>query len=163
MDDLLDRPFFRACPQLNINGDECMKKWFDKLGNKMAAFMQGRYGNDELNMFIYAISLVFIVLSIFPHLRFLQFFAMLLLFWSLFRSYSRNVHKRQKELAAYFRIQGSVTGFFRVRKNMWTERKTHRYYKCPECKAMVRIKYPGKGKKISVRCPKCGRDFIKKT
>ena len=37
----------------------------------------------------------------------------------------------------------------------------HRYFRCPDCRQTVRVPR-GKGK-ISIRCPKCGRQFIEKT
>ena len=39
--------------------------------------------------------------------------------------------------------------------------KTHRYFKCPGCGQTVRVPR-GRGK-IQITCPKCRREFIKKT
>ena len=39
--------------------------------------------------------------------------------------------------------------------------KQYRYFRCPGCRQVVRVPR-GKGK-INIRCPKCSRQFIKKT
>ena len=40
-------------------------------------------------------------------------------------------------------------------------RKTYRYFSCPHCRQQVRVP-KGRGK-ISITCPKCGTQFIKKS
>ncbi len=67
--------------------------------------------------------------------------------------------ERQKYLAVRYRIKQK----FQLYKNIWRDRKTHKYYKCPHCKAVVRISKPGKGRTITVDCPKCGQGFTKRT
>ncbi|MBO2527292.1 MAG: hypothetical protein CW335_03815, partial [Clostridiales bacterium] len=72
-----------------------------------------------------------------------------LLGFSLFRTFSRNIYTRQKENRRF--------------RQLWTrlrDRK-NRYYRCPKCRQTVRVP-KGRGK-ISIRCPKCGEKFIKKT
>ena len=44
---------------------------------------------------------------------------------------------------------------------MWRERKTHRYFKCPNCKTMVRVP-KGKGK-IVITCTRCHHEIVKRT
>ena len=43
----------------------------------------------------------------------------------------------------------------------WLDRKTHRYFRCPQCRATVRVP-KGKGQ-IRITCPHCKHQFIKKT
>ena len=52
---------------------------------------------------------------------------------------------------------------FGLYKNIWRDRKTHKYYKCPGCAAFVRIRKPEKGRRILVTCPKCRQSFEKRT
>lgn len=136
-----------------------MKRWFQNLGEKMQAWMYGRYGFDELSKFLTIIALVLVLLSGFIPL--FSPIALVLLIWSMVRTYSRNIVKRQKERDAYLRFTGKFKQFFKSRKNMWRDRKTHRYYKCPICKAYLRVP-KGRGK-IEISCPKCNNKIIRTT
>lgn len=54
-----------------------------------------------------------------------------------------------------------IKNWFRLQKRKFSERKTHRFFKCAQCKAALRVPR-GKGK-IKVRCPKCGAEALRKT
>lgn len=136
-----------------------MKKWFQKLNGKMQTWMYGRYGYDELNRFLSIASLVLIVLSLFMPILYL--FAMAALIWSVFRTYSRNLEKRRYEREKYLRLKTKFVQFFKLRKNMFRDRKTHRYYKCPNCGVYLRVPR-GRGE-IEISCPKCRGKITKKT
>ena len=73
----------------------------------------------------------------------------LILIRSIFRMYSRNIEARRRENAAFLRFFSRLTD------------KQYRYFRCPGCRQVVRVPR-GKGK-INIRCPKCSRQFIKKT
>lgn len=151
-----------------------MKQFFEKIGAGfrnftsrtgygLQRFMTGRHGIDELYVFNNIIITVLLILLLITKKRFLSVFALVLLCCNLFRSLSKNEYKRQRELDTYLKIKNKAVSFFRLIKNMWRDRKTHRYYACPSCKAEIRVPKPPKGKKISITCPKCGSSFIKKT
>lgn len=127
--------------------------------NRMMRFMMGRYGNDPLNQVITIAALVMIFASFLwaP----LYTVALALLVWSLFRMFSRNTAKRQAEYMAFERGKKRVVQFFKNGKNLLFGTKTHRYFKCPGCKQLVRVPR-GKGK-VNIHCPKCQADFVKKT
>jgi len=112
--------------------------------------MYGRYGTDKLNFLLLTVGLILSVLSSFvPVLSFLVLFSYALMIWCIFRMFSRNIAARQREAAAYTRL----TKFFTDRQN--------RYYACPSCGQNVRVPR-GKGR-ISIKCPRCGQRFEKKT
>lgn len=136
-----------------------MRNWFENLGYKLQRWMYGRYGYDELSKFLNITSLVLIFLSIF--IPFLYTIALVMIVWSAFRTYSKNVPKRLKERDAYLHAKNKVRQWLNVRKSMWRERKTHRYYKCPGCKVHIRVP-KGKGK-IEISCPKCRNKIIRTT
>ena len=125
----------------------------------MQAWMYGRYGFDELSKFLSITAFVLVLLSAFVPI--LNPLALALLIWSMVRTYSRNTMKRQKERDSYLRFIGKIKQFFKLRKNMWRDRKTHRYYKCPGCKAYLRVP-KGKGK-IEISCPKCKNKITRTT
>lgn len=133
------------------------------MGEKFQQFMYGRYGYDELSRFFCILGLVFLFLSLIPYLRIFYLLAFILLIWAWYRSFSRNIYKRQLERQKYIEIKSRISQRFTLCKNVWRDRKTHKYYRCPNCKAVVRITRPGKGQKITINCPKCRQEFYKKT
>ncbi len=127
---------------------------------KMYRFMQGRYGNDNLNRFLMAATVVCWVISMFttPYLYFLGFIGIIIVY---FRMFSKNIYKRAEENRAYLKYENRVKAFFRRQKSGMAQRKTHHIYKCPSCKQKIRVPR-GKGR-IEITCPKCRHTFIKKS
>lgn len=123
--------------------------------NGIRKFMQGRYGSDALSLFLLCLG---VVLNLFIG-RYLigQIVAVVIFAVVIWRMFSRNIYARQKENAAYLRIWYKVKGIFTPRPDA----KTHKRFKCPKCRQMVRVPR-GKGK-IMITCPKCGEKFSKNT
>lgn len=136
-----------------------MKNFFNNLNYKLQSFMYGRYGQDELSRCLAWISFILIVLSVM--LPFLYFIAFILFIWSVFRCFSKNTYKRQSERNAYLKFTGKIKSAFRIRKRMLKEIKTHKYYKCPNCKTYMRVP-KGKGR-IKITCPNCKNEITKTT
>lgn len=122
-------------------------------------WMYSRYGYDELSKVLSIASLVCIALSLFE--PFFYFFALALLIWTMFRTYSRNIEKRRRERERYLKIVGKIKTKCRLYKRMFKERKTHCYFKCKQCKAVIRIPI-GRGE-IDVGCPRCKTRTMRKT
>lgn len=138
-----------------------MKGWFLRMGERMARFMYGRYGSDELNRFLTVVSLVLLVLSIFPPLWVLWIVALALMIWSNVRTFSKKLHKRRRENEVFLKLRRPFADFFRLQRNKHRDRKTHRYFKCSHCRAVLRVP-KGKGT-IDVTCPRCKQITVKKT
>jgi len=136
-----------------------MQNFLYRLKSRLRAFMYGRYGQDDFSKFLLVLALLFMILSIF--LRGFSTLALAVLIYTTFRMYSRNIPSRQRELYAYKRIVGKIKGFFTLRFNMIKELKTFRYFRCPQCKAWLRVP-KGKGK-IELTCRRCANKFIKKS
>ena len=138
---------------------------------RLRKFMEGRYGADELNRFLtvcgWVLLLTGFVLSAFSGKVLLSIGSLLvtlswaLLIFSIFRSLSKNTSQRASENYKYFVYKNKVTGWFRRLKTRWQDRKVHRYFRCPQCHATVRVP-KGKGK-IRITCPKCKHQFVKKS
>ncbi len=126
-----------------------------KFREKLARFMYGRYGVDQLNRALLWGYLICAILAIF--LSPFYIVSLLMMIWMFFRIFSKNIYKRQLENQKYLKISGKIKGWFRLQKNKFKERKTHRYRTCPYCKATLRL--PNKKGKHTVCCPKCRKDF----
>ena len=127
---------------------------------KFYRFMQGRYGNDALNQFLVIVILFCLGLSfLFGNVFYV--IGLIGLFYMYFRMFSKNIHKRSAENQAYLRVYDKVRFGFQKRFQFLKQNKTHHIYKCPSCQQKIRVP-KGKGK-ISIRCPKCGNEFVKKS
>ncbi|PKM72447.1 MAG: hypothetical protein CVU91_08615 [Firmicutes bacterium HGW-Firmicutes-16] len=132
--------------------------------NKFAKFMYGRYGLDELSKFLSTASLVVIIVSMFlaqTSKTVVFLIAIALLVYSYFRIFSKNYEKRRAENAKYLKFRQPIVDKIKLRREMWAQRKEFKFFKCPSCKAVLRVP-KGKGK-IRVVCKKCGTAFEKKT
>lgn len=123
--------------------------------------MVGRYGYDELSRAMSIIALICLLVAMFTGWPLLSTVALILWVWALIRSYSKNISKRQLERQSYLRLTGRIKGWFGTKKRAWSERKTHCYFKCPNCKKTLRVP-KGKGK-IKITCPECKTQITKKT
>ena len=123
--------------------------------------MAGRYGYDELSRAMSIIALICLLVAMFTGWPLLSTVALILWVWALIRSYSKNISKRQLERQSYLRLTGRIKGWFGTKKRAWSERKTHCYFKCPNCKKTLRVP-KGKGK-IKITCPECTTQITKKT
>ena len=68
---------------------------------KFMRFMSGRNGVDELNRFLLIVTLICYFVSIFTNWSILYSVAIVLLFYSYFRMFSRNLYKRSEENRTY--------------------------------------------------------------
>ena len=131
---------------------------------KFIRFMYGRNGADNLTRFVSTASVVVLLISMFigGMLRSVLFaVAVLMLVYSYFRMFSKNLTARRKENAKYVQQKQRLKTWWNLRREMWKQRKEFKFYKCPSCKAVLRVP-TGKGK-IRVVCKKCGTAFEKKT
>lgn len=135
---------------------------FRRMGESLRRFMYGRYGSDQLNVTILIVavvlSLVNSVLTVALHFSaiyrgivspFLSLLMYALLGYAIFRMFSRNIYRRQRENRKFAQL------WSRLRD------RSNRYFRCPSCKQTVRV--PKHRGKICIRCPKCGEKFIRKT
>ena len=124
-----------------------------KLSLSLRRFMEGRYGSDKLNSAILGGALVMVILALFirnPLINLiLHGVSYVLMFWSIFRSLSRNTYKRYQENRAFLKFVDRIRD------------RDHRYFECPKCRQTVRVPR-GKGK-IAITCPRCREKFVKKS
>ncbi len=136
-----------------------IRRFLEEASVKLQVFMIGRYGGDELNHLILIATLPFVVLSIFWWYFYIP--VVLLLGLAVFRALSKNISKRQKEREAFLKLIGKIRSKYRLTIRKWRERKTHCYFKCKQCKAVIRIP-KGLGE-VNVGCPHCGNRTKRKS
>lgn len=133
-----------------------MKKFFTDFAYSIKQFFEGRYGTDLLSWVLIIVGLVVSVISgrlgsdALRILLSIMSFAMVI--FAFYRSYSRNIEARRKELQAFKSIFSAPINFVKVEK-MKKNDPEHLYIKCPNCKTTLRVP-KGKGR-IILTCPKC--------
>lgn len=128
---------------------------------KFARFMAGRYGMDSMGRFTIGLALILVVLNYITRSQFINLLVWVLLIYSYYRMFSRNVYKRSSENQTFLNKTYKIRHWFYTQKAIFAQRKTHHIYRCPSCKQKIRVPR-GKGK-IEIRCPKCNTTFIKKS
>ena len=124
---------------------------------RLLRFMSSRNGADRFSYALLILYLVLFVINIFVKSLLISLIIDIIIVFSLFRMFSGNLYKRQRENAWYYRQECKVKSFFRLRKRIFKDRKTHIYRRCPGCKKMVRLPKL-KGKHTAV-CPSCKTNF----
>lgn len=128
---------------------------------RMQRFMAGRYGNDQLNQFIFIVAIISMVLEIITRQSLFYTLTLVLLILAYVRVFSRNINKRYEENMKFLQKKDAILNKFRKQKYYAAQRRYFHIYTCPQCKQKIRIP-KGKGK-ISITCPKCRTSFIKKS
>ena len=119
--------------------------------------MYGRYGGDQLCMALFVLSILVSFIPFWPA----RIVSWVLIAWALFRMFSKNIPRRQKENMVFLKVWRPVCRFFSRLFKGRPDAKTHKHFRCPKCRQEVRVPR-GKGK-INITCPKCGTKFMKKT
>lgn len=133
---------------------------------KLMKFMYGRYGNDELNQFLFKLVFLSLVISLLlGKTNFIgnlfYYLALIIVAFIYYRMFSKNFNKRYGERSAYLNLSNKVKLYLDKQGKIIQQKKSYAFFKCPSCKQKVRVP-KGKGK-ISIHCPKCNVDFIKKS
>lgn len=128
---------------------------------KMQRFMSGRYGFDDLSKVYLAVTLILLVLSMFTKYSIFYIISLVLLVYMYSRAFSKNVTKRYEENQKFLNFRYQRTVKWNNLKKQMAQRKTHRFFKCPQCRQTVRVP-KGRGK-ICITCPKCHAEFVKKS
>lgn len=143
---------------------------FQRLNERLRRFMIGRYGSDELTRFLLFAVLALILLRLillplilrFPLLSdLIEGGELLLLLCACWRMISRRFEARRRENEAYLRLRFSAAEAFRGLRFRAGQARQYKIFCCPGCGQKVRV--PRGHGKISVRCPRCGREFIKRS
>ncbi len=118
---------------------------------KLISFMQGRYGNDELNIVLLAAAVILNLLS--PIARIFSGLGMVCICYAIYRMFSRNIYKRRSENA-------KIMPYVSFIKAKFKNKGQSKLFMCPKCKRTLRVP-KGKGK-ITLSCP-CGEVLKRKS
>ena len=137
---------------------------------RLRAFMQGRYGVDQLSMALILLGcLITLVLSLlrfpffwtdFYRYRLQQLPGAVPLLIAAWRVLSRKVEKRRQENERFLKAFGPFLETCKTRFAHWQDHD-HRYFACPTCKRTLRV--PKNRGKIEITCPHCGTKFKRRT
>ncbi len=130
---------------------------------RLQRFMYGRYGNDQLNLFLVicgCITTLLLTLFVPRELYYLRSLGTVLYIVALVRSLSKNHEKRRRENAKFLEISKPWRAFIMKKMGQYQD-KDHRYYNCPQCHRTLRVP-KGRGK-INITCPHCAKQFKKRT
>ena len=130
----------------------------------MMRFMVGRNGNDQLNLFLYAVDAVLLIAATLVRGqvgRWMYAAVLVLLGYIYFRMLSRNLTRRREENGKYLRIRYSIQAGLKIRREKWVQRKDYKFFTCPSCKTTLRV--PRGHGKIKIVCRKCGNSFTGKS
>ena len=127
----------------------------------MMQFMQGRYGADQMGQMLSAVSMVFLIISLFSRNQAWFLLAVIGIVYNYFRMFSKNISKRYAENQKYLKMTEGIRRKLASWKSQLAQRKIYHIYRCPGCKQKIRVPR-GRGK-IEIRCPKCNTRFVKKS
>lgn len=114
--------------------------------------MVGRYGFDDFGRDLQYLAMILVLMSFFIHNRLFHLLVWACIIYTYYRMFSKNIQKRMMENNKYLEKKNQFLS---------SAKSTTKIYKCPVCGQKVRVP-KGKGK-ISIHCPKCNHDFIKRT
>ncbi len=145
---------------------------------KLKKLMAGRNGNDELSLMMLLTAGICLLFAFISRNRTAAFvfviILVILVIWSLFRMFSRNIPQREKENRIYKDLTGGFSKKslpFRESMAEWWKnirsikltggKKTYglkaNLFKCPGCG--INVKVPANKGRVMVTCPKCGKIF----
>lgn len=125
--------------------------------DKLARFMYGRYGIDQLYIALAVFYVVLLVANIFIPSAIIGALMWAVLLWMIFRTLSRNPHKRRLENEKFLKLWKPVKSKGSLTIRRIKEIRTHRFHKCPNCGVVLRL--PRKTGKHTVKCPSCQKEF----
>ena len=123
-------------------------------------FMSGRYGVDQLSLHLLITGIVFYLVSLFTGSYALSLVSTALYIYTAWRMLSRNTARRAMENSRYMSFLYGTKQKGRQLLLRQKNRKEYKYFRCPKCRAILRLKR-GSGT-MHVTCGKCKHQFDQK-
>ncbi len=135
--------------------------FWQRIRESLARFMQGRHGADNLGMFTLLTGLACSLLAGFSGIGILSLLGLALYVCTMFRMLSRNNEKRFAENRKYIELTSGWKTKARQFSKRMKNRRDYKYFRCPQCKVLLRMKR-GSGEK-DITCVRCGHRFRRKS
>lgn len=132
----------------------------EKIKNALMRFMSGRRGADQLGMALIVTTLILSLLASIFGIGILSLLTTLMWVYALFRMFSRNIPAREKENQWFLSKYNPLRTNIHQAGIRFKNRKVYLYYRCPQCRAWLRLPRNIGEKKVT--CGKCGATFTKK-
>lgn len=129
----------------------------DNFQEKLARFMRGRYGMDQLYYALIALAFALLFINLLLRSPFVEILMWIVIVWTIYRAFSRNIYRRQGENQRFLKVWNPLQKQYSLTMRRIREIKTHRYRRCPHCHKMLRL--PLKKGTHSVSCPVCHKEF----
>ena len=124
---------------------------------KLASFMYGRYGTDQLYYGLLAVYVLLLLLNMcFPSILW-NIPMSICIVYAVFRVFSRNTWARRRENDVFLKFWRPLKTELVLLKDRCKDIRTARYRKCRHCKAIIKL--PRKRGKHTVVCPRCKQRF----
>ncbi len=117
--------------------------------NGFYKFMSRRYGADALSWCLLLLTAVLLLIVGLFDIWWLCLLPIIPAAFAIYRTFSMNIPARRRENKRFLGIGASL----KLSKNKFRDRKTHVYFQCARCGAVLRIPR-GKGV-VKVTCPRC--------
>lgn len=134
---------------------------FKNMIDKIGKFMYGRYGFDQFGRDLIWLGLFLTLIASFTRNGLLAILSYIPIIYALYRVFSKDIDKRTKEYLHYHEMFQKAKVKLKNYKLLLIGSKTHKYFRCKNCRQIIRIPR-GKGK-VSISCPRCRNEFISKT
>lgn len=121
---------------------------------KIAKFMYGRYGIDDLSKFLFKLFFIIFLFNILFTNYILLIIELLFIFIIIYRILSKKIYTRNKENQIYLKIKNIILKpFINIKRNI--KDKDHIYKKCRKCKKVLKLPLPDKRGIKHAKCPNC--------
>lgn len=125
--------------------------------DRLARFMYGRYGMDQLYRALLFLCIGLMGLGLFVRSPAISVAMWILLFLAVGRSMSRNIEARRRENEKYLSATRGIRKELSLTARKIRGFRSWRYRRCPRCKALIEIPRT-KGKRV-IDCPRCHEVF----
>ncbi|HPF88680.1 MAG TPA: hypothetical protein PK537_11590 [Candidatus Limiplasma sp.] len=129
----------------------------DRIRYAMQNMMVGRNGPDRLAYMMMWVGIGLLILAMIFNSMIINVLALAVYVLAMFRIFSKNISKRSAENKWYLNQSNQLRTSLKHQRNRMKLRKEYRYFKCPQCKAWLRV--PRGSGKVKVTCGQCGNQF----